>query len=109
MRWISSMNRTSRCSSFVRSPARSPGRSRIGPDVILMFAPSSFAMMNASVVLPSPGGPGERTWAGVEEQVVERLSAPARRLDEQAKPFLQALLPDELLEPFGAQGLLERS
>ena len=34
-----------------------PGRSITGPEVWRRFTPSSAAMMCASVVLPSPGGP----------------------------------------------------
>ena len=56
-RWISSTNSTSRGCRFVSSAARSPGRSSTGPEVCFMVTPSSAAMMCASVVLPSPGGP----------------------------------------------------
>ena len=37
--------------------ARSPARSMAGPLVTRMLWPISAAMMPASVVLPSPGGP----------------------------------------------------
>src|SRR5574341_524724 len=43
--------------------ARSPARSSTGPEVDLMLTPISWAMMFASVVLPSPGGPQKRTWS----------------------------------------------
>src|SRR5262249_39832691 len=41
----------------------SPGRSSTGPDVWRRFTPISRAMMWASVVLPSPGGPNSSTWS----------------------------------------------
>jgi hypothetical protein len=62
-RWISSTNNTSRGSRLVNSAARSPGRSRTGPEVWRMLTLSSLAMMLASVVLPSPGGPKISTWS----------------------------------------------
>jgi len=37
--------------------ARSPARSIAGPEVILKLTPSSFAIISARQVLPSPGGP----------------------------------------------------
>ena len=57
------MNRTSRSSRLVRTAARSPGRSTAGPLVYRTFTPSSRPMIEASVVLPSPGGPYRRTWS----------------------------------------------
>src|SRR5688500_498101 len=62
-RWISSMNSTSLGSRLVRIAARSPGRSSTGPEVWRRLTPSSLAMMCASVVLPSPGGPNSSTWS----------------------------------------------
>jgi len=56
-RCISSIKSMSPLSRLVRSPARSPPFSITGPDVALIVAPIAFAMMNASVVFPSPGGP----------------------------------------------------
>ena len=50
-------------------------RSSAGPAVCTNGASSSAAMMCASEVLPRPGGPGE-------QDVVERLVAAARGLDE---------------------------
>lgn len=44
-------------SSDVKSPARSPGLSNTGPDVIFILTPSSLATIFANVVLPKPGGP----------------------------------------------------
>ena len=44
-------------------PARSPGLSSTGPEVILKPTPSSLAMMLESVVLPRPGGPCSSTWS----------------------------------------------
>ena len=60
--------------------ARSPPRSMAGPLVSLICTPSSLAMMWASVVLPSPGGPYKRTWSSgsprifADEMNTERLS-----------------------------------
>src|SRR5881392_510969 len=50
-------------SRFVSRAARSPGRSRTGPEVWRRLTPISRAMMCASVVLPSPGGPNSSTWS----------------------------------------------
>src|SRR5438876_8104945 len=58
--WISSMNRTSPFSRLVKRPASSPAFSITGPLVFLMFTFIAFAMINASVVLPSPDGPLKR-------------------------------------------------
>src|SRR5882762_5615083 len=57
------MKSTSFASRLVRIAARSPGRSRTGPEVWRRFTPISRAMMCASVVLPSPGGPNSSTWS----------------------------------------------
>src|SRR5688500_101279 len=57
------MNSTSLGSRFVRMAARSPARSSTGPDVCRRLTPISRAMMCASVVLPSPGGPKSSTWS----------------------------------------------
>ncbi|MNE79500.1 hypothetical protein D3C80_1759910 [compost metagenome] len=62
-RWISSMNSTSWGSRLVSKAARSPGRSRIGPEVLLIDTPISWAMILARVVLPSPGGPKISVWS----------------------------------------------
>src|SRR5262245_22855184 len=57
------MNSTSRSPRLVRMPMRSAPRSSEGPAVVTSAAPISLAMMVASVVLPSPGGPERRTWS----------------------------------------------
>ena len=57
------MNSTSPSFRFVSIDARSPGFSIAGPDVMLMPTPISFAIIRASVVLPSPGGPYSSTWS----------------------------------------------
>ena len=49
-------------------PAKSPGLSSMGPDVVLNPTCSSFAMMLERVVLPSPGRP-------VKQNVVKRFAA----------------------------------
>ena len=50
--------------------------------------------------LAEPGRPGE-------QHVVERLSAPARRLDEEAELVLDLVLADEVLEPRRPQRAIE--
>ena len=57
------MKSTSFSSRLVSKPAKSPGLSSTGPDVIFRFTPSSLAIMFASVVFPNPGGPWSRTWS----------------------------------------------
>ena len=42
-------------------PARSPAFSICGPLVVWIFVPAVVAMILASVVFPSPGGPERRT------------------------------------------------
>ncbi len=61
MRWISSTKRTSPGCRLDSTAATSPACCIAGPDVIRSGASSSVAMMLASVVLPSPGGPLSRT------------------------------------------------
>jgi hypothetical protein len=75
-RWISSMNSTSCGSRLVSSAARSPGRSRTGPEVLLIDTPISWAMMLARVVLPRPGGPKD-------QRVIQGFVAATGGLDEQ--------------------------
>ena len=57
------MKKTSLASRLVRIPARSPARSRTGPDVCFILTLSSLAIIIERVVLPSPGGPKKRTWS----------------------------------------------
>ena len=49
--------KTSFGSRLVSTPARSPGLSSTGPEVILKPTPNSLAIMLESVDLPNPGGP----------------------------------------------------
>src|SRR6266508_4229428 len=44
--------------------ARSPARSRAGPEVMRKPTSSSTATIAARLVLPSPGGPGNSRWSG---------------------------------------------
>ena len=90
------MNSTSPSSSWVRMAARSPARSRAGPDVMCRWTPISAATMPASVVLPRPGRTGE-------QQVVGGLAAPAGRLEDDLEVLLELGLADELVEPPGPQ------
>src|SRR5688572_19405760 len=77
------MKSTSFGSRFVRSAARSPGRSSTGPDVWRRFTPSSLATMCASVVLPSPGGPKSSTWSSASL----RPRAAAMKISSCARTF----------------------
>ena len=90
-RWISSTNSTSRDSSAVRIAAMSPFRSSAGPAIVRMPTPSSSRMMNASDVLPSPGGPTSSTWSSASPREM-------RRVQRDAQLLLHALLADEVLE-----------
>ena len=58
------MNRTSPGTRLDSIAARSPARSRAGPLVSRIAAPSSTATIMARLVLPSPGGPDSRMWSG---------------------------------------------
>ena len=57
------MKKTAPGSSDVRNAATSALRSSAGAAVCTSGASSSAAMMWASEVLPSPGGPERRTWS----------------------------------------------
>ena len=64
-RWISSMKRTSPSSRLVRMAARSPARSRAGPDVTCEARrPSRWRRCRPCVVLPRPGGPAKQEVVG---------------------------------------------
>ena len=58
---ISSINNTSPILRLVNKPAKSPGLSNTGPEVILMPTPISLAIICAKVVFPRPGGPCKST------------------------------------------------
>ncbi len=64
------MNRTSRSSRLVSSAARSPALAITGPEVERKPTPSSRAMIWASVVLPSPGGPANSTWSSASARAL---------------------------------------
>ncbi len=68
--WISSRNSTSRSCMFVNSEARFAARSIPGPLVTLISTPSSEAIICASVVLPSPGGPYSKTWSSASPRAL---------------------------------------
>ena len=55
------MNKTSLGSNVDKIAAKSPGFSILGPLAVFKFTPSSFAIIFASVVFPSPGGPYNNT------------------------------------------------
>src|SRR5215831_6891276 len=65
-------------------PMRSAPRSSEGPAVVTMDAPISLAMMVASVVLPSPGGPESRTWSS-GSRCWRAASTETRRLSTAAR------------------------
>src|SRR5512145_594196 len=62
-RWISSMKSTCRGLRCESTPKRSAGVWKTGPEATLIGTCSDSAMMWASVVLPSPGGPESSTWS----------------------------------------------
>ena len=74
--------------------------SSAGPATVRRPTPSSSRMICASVVLPSPGGPGE-------EHVVERLAAPLGGVERDPELLLDPLLADEVVEPARAQRALD--
>ena len=65
-----------------------------------MVTPSSLATMPASVVLPRPGGPAK-------QQVVDRLAAPAGRLQHHVEVVLQLGLAHEVGQPPRAEAGLD--
>src|SRR5262250_3049816 len=87
------MKSTSRSPRLVRIPITSAPRSREGPAVVTMLAPSSLAMMAASVVLPSPGGPESSTWS----------SGSPRRLDRDSQALHRGALPHVLVQALRAE------
>jgi hypothetical protein len=80
--------------------ARSPARSSTGPEVWRRLTPISAAMMCASVVLPSPGGPKSSTWSSVS---LRRLAASMKI----AKLFADLGLADVIGQALRAQGALD--
>ncbi len=94
------MKKTEPGSSAVRKAAMSALRSSAGPAVWTIGTSSSAAMMWASEVLPSPGRPGE-------QDVVERLAAPPRGLDEDLELGGDLLLVDEVGEAARAKRAVE--
>ena len=76
--------------------ARSPVRTSAGPEVMRSPTPISPATMPAREVFPSPGGPANK-------QVVDRLAAPARRLEDDLEVLGELRLTQELVEAPRAQ------
>ena len=99
-RWISSMNRISRCSSAVSSAARSPARSMIGPGGGLDRHLQLGGDHVREAGLAHAGRPEE-------QHVVERFAAAARGLDRHAQVRDHLRLADVLVEPARAQRLIE--
>ena len=77
----------------------SPLRSSAGPAVCTKRTSSSSAMIRASEVFPSPGGPASRTWSIASPRA-------AAALIETSSWALSAGLADELVQPPRAQRLL---
>ena len=73
-----------------------------GPLVTRSGAPISAAMIIASVVLPSPGGPESSTWSGA-------LPRPRGGVEHQRELVAHHALADELLQPARAQRGLRRT
>src|SRR5437762_3222825 len=74
------MKKTSRVVRLRRMEPSAPWWSIAGPELTLIATPSSLAMMCASVVLPSPGGPHSRTWsAGSSRRLTGRSHRPVAR------------------------------
>ena len=96
-RWISSTKSTSPSARLVRMAARSPARTRAGPDVIRKPAPISLATIPASEVLPSPGGPANSRWSA-------GWRPPPGRLQHDLEMLLELGLADELGQPPGPEG-----
>ena len=94
------MKKTLPGSSAVRKEATSALRSSAGPAVWTIGTPISAATMWASEVLPRPGRAGE-------QDVVERLAAAARRLDEDRQLLGDLRLVDEVGEGRRAQRAVE--
>ena len=65
-----------------------------GPEVARKPTPISRARIPASVVLPSPGGPKNRTWSSASPRDLGGV-------DEDAEILARALLADEFVERLG--------
>jgi hypothetical protein len=74
---------TSPSSRLVSSAARSPDFAITGPDVARNPTPISRATICASVVLPSPGGPKNRTWSSTSPRALAAATN-TRRLSRAA-------------------------
>ena len=94
------MKKTEPGSSAVRNAATSPLRSSAGPGGLHERHVELARDDVGERGLAEPGRPGE-------QHVVERLAAPAGRLDEERELVLELLLADEVLEPRRAQRAVE--
>ena len=95
------MKSTSPFSRSATIAARSPARSIAGPEVVRTLTRSSRAIMCASEVLPSPGGPENSTWSRTSPRFL------AASID-MPRIALEALLADEFREAVRAQRQVNR-
>ena len=86
------MNSTSPDWRFVRIAARSPARSRTGPEVDLIEHAQLVGDDVRQRRLPEPRGTAE-------QDMVQRLAAGLRRLDEHGQVVLDPFLAHEVFEP----------
>ena len=68
------MNKISPLSRLVNKPAKSPGLSRTGPELIFMPTSISLAIILDNVVLPKPGGPCNKTWSSASPRIFAALT-----------------------------------
>ena len=64
------MNNTSPGSRLDNTAAKSPPFSIAGPLLVFKSTPNSFAIICASVVLPNPGGPYNKTWSNGSSRIL---------------------------------------
>lgn len=65
------MNKISPSCKLVNIPAKSPGLSRIGPEVALMSTLISLAMICERVVFPNPCEPENKIWSSTSPLFLE--------------------------------------
>ena len=99
IRWISSMNSTSRSARLVRMPARSPGFSSTGPEVDRIARAELVGDDIGQRRLAQPG-------RAVEQHVIERFAALLRRRNRHLQVLAHAVLPDVVVEHARAQSRL---
>ena len=68
-------------------PAKSPGLSKTGPDVILISTSNSLARICARVVLPNPGGPCNNVWSKASFLLLEAATKTSKFLITESCPL----------------------